>query len=92
MSLIPGAAVDTTSTSAAPDQSPGDAGQAVLLEVLDEGDVGGQRPGPDARRQLPLVVVEVLGAEGGGEPGLALDLDDEHGEARGRRPSGPSPR
>ena len=51
-----------------------------ITSVIDQGDVGRQRPGPDARRQLPLVVLEVLGAEGGGQAGLALDLDDQHRE------------
>ena len=67
--------------------------QAVVLEILDERVVGGEPPGPHraspaagarpGRRQQDLLVAQVLPpAEGGGDPGLALELDDEDRSAR----------
>ncbi len=70
------------------DQALGDATQAVLLQVLDQGDIGRERPGPYARGQDLLVVLEVLGTESGGQPGLALHLDDEHREPQARGHAG----
>ena len=67
-----------------------DAAQAVVVEVLEQGLVGRERAGPHlararrARRRATstdLVVVERPLAEHRGQPGLALDLDDQ-----GRQP------
>ena len=57
----------------------GHALQPVVLEILDQRVVGRQAPGPHPLGQGLLLVAQVVPpAEGRGDPGLALELDDEH--------------
>ena len=68
--------------------------EAVLAEVLEERVVGGERAGPDRPRaprrrgQLHLVVGERIHVEHRRQPALALDLDDEGGQAGPGRGAG----
>ena len=85
MSLMPGAAVATTSSAPEDTSRLRDARQPVVAQVLEQRGVGGERAGPHvgravgpaARRQHHLVVAELALAEHRGQPGLALDLDDQ---------------
>ena len=63
------------------DQPFRDAPQPVVLEVVDERLIGGERPAADPRRQLRLLVPERWAAEAGRQPRFALDLDDQHAQA-----------
>ena len=99
MSLMPGAAVATTSSAPDDTRRLRDARQPVVAEVLEQGGVGGERArphvggavGPAARREHHLVVAELALAEHGGQARLALDLDDQGrqaGEGGGARQRG----
>ena len=67
----------------------GQARQAMVPQVLQEGGVGRQRAGPHVggtvrsttRRQHHLVVAQLALAEHGRQPGSALDLDDQGRQA-----------
>ena len=52
MSLIPGAAVATTSSAPGGDQAAGDPAHPVVLQVLEQGVVGGHGAGPDVGRAV----------------------------------------
>jgi len=61
-------------------QALGHPAQAMVLEVLDEGVIGGEPTSPHPGRQLGLLVAQVGGhSEGSRDAGLALELHDEDG-------------
>ena len=76
---------------ARPGQPPRHPSQAVTLEILDQRVIGCD-PSPPYRALAPagrippqdrLLVLEVARPpEGAGDPGLAFELDDEHGKSR----------
>ena len=81
---------------AAREQAAGDPVQAVVLEVLEEGVVGGEQAGPDVGRALgatagmehDLVVAEGRSAVEAADAALALDLHDEGRQPGARRGPG----
>ena len=85
---MPGTAVATTSR--APDRlsRSGDPSHTVVVEVLEQGVVGGEGAGPHPRSELGFLVGERGFAEARGQPRFALDLDDQHAHARAGRCGG----
>ena len=64
-----------------------DPSHTVVVEVLQQCVVGGERPGPEPGPELGLLVGQGRLAEARREPRFALDLHDQHAHARrgGRR-------
>ncbi len=71
---------------ARPSETLRDPSHTVGVEVLEQGVVGGEGPGPHPRSELRFLVGERSLAEARRQARFALDLDDQHAHARpGRR-------